>query len=364
MQAHVTELTSVLQAHLPWHKARLTFFARFVLALLQLGTVNLTKLALALNPRVRSASNYRRIQRFLSGFALEGDACARLLLSLVPSGGPFLVILDRTNWQFGTRDLNILLLAVAHRGIAFPILWTVLEKKGNSNTAERIALLRRFLRLVPPERIEALLADREFIGTRWFGFLLQERIPFYIRIKHNLQVSGKCRIVSAASLFASLPLTGERRLRGRREICGQRLHLVGMRYRGRTHKIEYLLLVASHRPEKALACYGRRWEVETLFGALKSRGFDLEATHVSHADRLEKLLALLAFAFAWAHHVGEWLHETVAPVKKKTHGRASRSLFRHGLDLLQSVLLNLEHRYEAFQICLYLLRNPMVLSCT
>ena len=37
-----------------------------------------------------------------------------------------------------------------------------------------------------------------------------------------------------------------------------------------------------------------RWEIETLFRALKSQGFDFEATHLTELDRIETLLALFS----------------------------------------------------------------------
>jgi transposase len=42
--------------------------------------------------------------------------------------------------------------------------------------------------------------------------------------------------------------------------------------------------------------YRERWSIETLFAALKSRGFDLEQTHLTAPDRIERLIALLALA--------------------------------------------------------------------
>lgn len=47
-------------------------------------TVNLTEVALALNPGAKAASNYRRIQRFLAGFTVDFEAVARLMLALAP----------------------------------------------------------------------------------------------------------------------------------------------------------------------------------------------------------------------------------------------------------------------------------------
>ena len=39
---------------------------------------------------------------------------------------------------------EILVLGIVHEGMAYPILWEMLEKKGNSNQTEHIDLLNRF----------------------------------------------------------------------------------------------------------------------------------------------------------------------------------------------------------------------------
>ena len=75
-------------------------------------------------------------------------------------------------------------------------------KAGNSNTEERIALTRRFLKLVDPGDIRALVADREFIGEEWLGYLKSENAPFFIRIRKDTNVSA----------FGRLPRRGERQL--------------------------------------------------------------------------------------------------------------------------------------------------------
>jgi hypothetical protein len=45
---YVTALTNVLSQSLGWHRARMTFMARFVLCSLQLTTTNLRRIAVAL----------------------------------------------------------------------------------------------------------------------------------------------------------------------------------------------------------------------------------------------------------------------------------------------------------------------------
>jgi hypothetical protein len=111
-------------------------------------------------------------------------------------------------------------------------------------------------------------------------------------------------------------------------------------------------------PTRGPALYRQRWEVETLFAALKSRGFDLEATHLTASDRIRRLIGLLAVAFAWSHLVGEKRAEIDGLPPRKAHGRRSRSLFRYGLDRHQGILATLERQREAFLRCIQALCTP------
>ena len=88
--------------------------------------------------------------------------------------------------------------------------------------------------------------------------------------------------------------------------------------------------------------YKKRWGIETLFGALKSRGFNLEDTHLKEPERISRLLALLALAFTWAFVVGQW-QAAVKELKLKKHGYPPKSIFRLGLNMLCRLVTNLEH---------------------
>ena len=59
--------------------------------------------------------------------------------------------------------INILLLAVVWHGVAIPVLWETLDKKGNSNTGERMVLLELFRETFPEVHIETLYAA----GVHW-----------------------------------------------------------------------------------------------------------------------------------------------------------------------------------------------------
>lgn len=80
---------------------------------------------------------------------------------------------------------GILVLAIVTRRFRVPLMWSLLDHGGNSPACERIALMRRYLRLFGAHTIKMLLADREFIGTEWIEFLIENNIPFALRLKEN-----------------------------------------------------------------------------------------------------------------------------------------------------------------------------------
>ncbi len=58
----------ILAQNLSWNRARIKFLARFLVALFQVQTVNLAKIAGVFAGRAKIASNYKKLQRFLRFF--------------------------------------------------------------------------------------------------------------------------------------------------------------------------------------------------------------------------------------------------------------------------------------------------------
>ena len=101
---------------------------------------------------------------------------------------------------------------------------------------------------------------------------------------------------------------------------------------------DYLILATNQPPENAIQIYAERWQIETLFGCLKSKGFNFEDTRIIKRERVKKLIAVLAIAYCWAHVTGEWSHRHVKVIKLKKHGRLAESYFRRGLDTIKECL--------------------------
>jgi hypothetical protein len=335
--ADLRSLERTLAETVAVNKARRNFLAKFMVALIQVKTVNLVEVSNSFAGRAKAESSYKRIQRFLRFFELPYAVTAAALVRLVGVPPPFVLTLDRTQWQLGEVWLNVMVIGVAYKGVAIPVLWTILEKKGCSSTAEKVALVQEFVRLFGAESILFLAADREFADQGLMGYLRRSSIDFRIRVKRNTKVSnGRGELVQAFRLFRSQRTGAALTIAPPRECWGMRLYFTGMRLESG----DYLIVAAPQSTPEALEDYGRRWEIETLFGCLKSRGFRLEQTHVRDPERLKKLLALLALTFCWAIVVGEWLvaHK---PLRVKKHGRKCKSLFRHGLDHLRRIVCNL-----------------------
>ena len=315
-----------LGEHLDWHGARLMFLAQFLLALFEVKTVNLAQVATALSGRAEIASNYKRLQRFFRHFTIDQASIARLVIHCLPVGERWYLSLDRTNWQFGKTEINILVLGVVYQGTAFPLFWHVLGKAGNSNAQERIALMNRYLDTFSSNSIQALLADREFIGKVWLSYLHQQSIPFRMRLKANLKITNHHGVqIPLRRLFPNGEINQFRCLEGQRFLGGVPVFISGCWL----DNDETLFIASNAEPETALDDYAKRWGIETLFGSLKTRGFGFEDTHLRDPDRISKLVALLTIAFAWAHRTGEWRNE-IKPIpikrfKKKLAGRSTRS---------------------------------------
>lgn len=343
----INEIRAQLRPHMGWHGARLSFVALFLVALFRAKTVNLAELATVWGGNADEASNYKRMQRFFKSFEVSMDTIAKMVMSIAGIPQPWVLSLDRTNWSFGKTEFNILMLCVVHEGIGYPLMWTMLEKKGNSNSTERMDLLERFEHLFPDTEIAYLTGDREFIGKSWLSYLMMDKpIPFRLRIRQSDKIStGPGQPTIAGShLFRSLAIGETRILSGKRWVWGRPVYVIGTRLepQQKSEKTDddFLIIITSHEPDTALIDYARRWGIETLFGALKTRGFCLESTHFNDNVRLSKLLALLAIAFVWAMKAGLWRH-IQKPIRIiSAHGRRARSLFRYGFDLLRRFFIS------------------------
>lgn len=279
-----TALIESLSAHLSLGKSRLETLSMLLIGLIHGRTVNLTHIASHCHGSARYASKYRRLQRFFQHVHLDQAVIAALVVRMLKLARPKCLALDRTQWTFGRRDINILMLAIVTRRFRVPLLWSVLGHRGNSNTEQRIALVQRYLALFEPSSIDLLLADREFIGADWMGFLIENRVPFAIRVKQDLVMA-----LSDGSLWSIETLLRTKRARHTIHTLDVFLPGSGLPVPLAAKRLksgEWLIVLSNgSEPRRALQTYRRRWGVECLFGDAKTRGLNLEDTHLTIRTR-------------------------------------------------------------------------------
>jgi len=294
--------------------------------MLQHRTVNLVILSTSDDGKdVANETRYRRLQDFFLNAKLCYKSIASFILSRIPKPSEgYTLAMDRTNWKFGRKHINFLVISVVTGTVSIPLVWKVLPqktKRGNSNTAQRQAIVNRLLKILPAKDIYVLTMDREFIGYKWFTWLEKKGIGYIARIKLNTSISDQHA--------GTLAKKSKYIINGKQMIYGLELFLACKHLEPTSRSEE--LLVASNRfqGKKALALYRKRWGIERLFGHLKQKGFDLEATHMTSAPKLDKLFAVLAIAFlvsfAWGCQMRNSQQKESAQSKRK-------SLFRIGLE--------------------------------
>ncbi len=333
-----TALMGTLSRQFSLGKSRLETLAVLVMGLAQSRTVNLTHLACHLPGRATHASGYRRLQRFFQHVRLGSDQMALLVVSMLNLSRKKCLVLDRTNWKIGSSDVNILMLAIVTRRFRVPLLWSMIDHQGNSDTDQRIALMRRYLALFPADSIELLLADREFIGARWMDFLNENNIPFAIRVKEDMTIGFANGATWSFRTLLRRKRVGkwEGRLNGTAGATSQPLRIAAKRLADKQ-----VLIVATNQPDAAQALnhYRRRWGIECLFGDAKTRGLNLEDTRIRNPDKLDCLLVVVTLAITWAYRCATRAMGMKA-IRRKTHGRRQKSWFRLGFDRLRQWIIN------------------------
>jgi hypothetical protein len=79
---------------------------------------------------------------------------------------------------------------------------------------------------------------------------------------------------------------------------------------------EYLAIVSYDKQQQAMLNYKQRGQIETMFKGFKTKGFNIEETHLSDLDRMDKLIAVVSIAFSGAYKAGIYVHQHIKPISQ------------------------------------------------
>ena len=309
------------------HKKRQEFTCDLIEGLIKSRSVIFSAIADEINSNAKTESIERRIQDFFQKVNFDYKQLGLFLLSFVHHS-KFLLSIDRTEWDFGQTQINILCIAVSIGKIAIPVYFEMLENKsGNSNSQDRIDLFKDIVEIIGKERIELLVMDREFIGNKWLAWLKSNKINFCVRVPKN----HKILFLDGCHVSAEELLEDRKSFHATNVVVDNVKVNLSLSY-GKDG--ELLFLIGTIPFKQIEEMYKRRWSIEVFFQALKTRGFNLEKSCLRCLEKYKKLFAIVSMAYTicWATGIQDGKSN---PVKTKKNGYPQYSVFRRGLNLMR-----------------------------
>jgi hypothetical protein len=210
--------------------------------------------------------------------------------------------------------------------------------KGHFPAATHVALVREVRALVPETATAVFRGDGEFDSPE-----LQAAVNGYgwdasrvCRTAKNIQISVGDEWLSLADLNVQ---RGQQEFRKRalftQAAYGPLLVIAwwGARYAEPIYLVSNLTSVAA-------ACdgYQKRLRLGTFFSDQKSRGFQLNQSHLSDPDRVSRLMLTACWAYLWLIYLGSVAQQDGWQPRIHRRHRCDLSLFQLGLRLLAHLL--------------------------
>ena len=237
------------------------------------------------------------------------------------------------------RGCCALMMHVIYKGRALPLTWRVRQcPKGHFPEDLHIALVDLVSTLIPEGTTVVFLGDGEFDGIKLQETMNELGWWYACRTSKGNTVTWKDETFSVEELGAcSKPgrLIELKEVHVTREAYGPVLLLCCW---AKGHAEPLYLVSNMSSAEEAIAYYTKRFRIETFFSDQKSRGFNIQKSHLTDPQRLSRLLIAACLAYIWIIYLGslcdkEGWREVIH--RKK---RCDVSLFQLGLRLLEYFL--------------------------
>jgi hypothetical protein len=256
------------------------------------------------------------------------------LLERLAAVRPLVLIMDGSQVARGCVTLMVSVI-YAHRAI--PIGWLVIEGvKGHFPTETHLALVREVKARVPPMATVIFLGDGEFDSPELLAEVAGYQWQYVCRTAKNILVEVDGDWLTLAELGVTR---------------GQHLYRKKVRFTSAAYgpvmvvawwdaRYPDPIYLVSNLTSGQCACdwYRKRMHIETFFSDQKSRGFQLDRSHLSDPQRVARLLIAASLAYIWVLGLGTVAHnDKWLPIIHRRH-RCDLSLFQLGLRLLDYLL--------------------------
>jgi hypothetical protein len=220
------------------------------------------------------------------------------------------------------RGCICLMISLIYKHRALPIAFTVFKgKKGHLPENEHIELVKKLQPLIPESTHQVVfLGDGEFDGTGLQETLSDFGWKYVCRTAFNITIYAGDEPFQIDTLAAMLPKGCYKRLRDCKITHKQYGPVTAVAWWGDDQKEPLFLVTNFSSGSKACDYYSKRFTIETFFSDQKSRGFNIDKSHLSCPVRLTRLmyascLAYLWIIFFWYLGIGDRFLQTDSPVR-------------------------------------------------
>jgi hypothetical protein len=182
---------------------------------------------------------------------------------------------------------------------AIPIGWCVIKTKGEIGFDIQKALLDK-VALMIPKGITVLLAADRFYGTSSLvNWCKAHNWQYRIRLKGNLIFHHEGGEITPNDTIKAKITALESATFNNTEVTTN----IGILHED-GHPEPWIIAMDCKPSEHKVLDYSMRWGIECMFSDFKSRGFCITKTQLNHADRIERMILILAIALYWAVSTG------------------------------------------------------------
>ena len=317
----------------------LTTLAAFISGIVGSKSSQLPSIATKLSDQAKAESRVKRLSRWLDNEQIKEEIYFLPYAEMLLSGlGLETLVLVMDGSGVG-RGCSALMLHVIYKGRALPLAWVVRQcPKGHCPEALHIELVELVIALIPEGTKVVFLGDGEFDGTAlqqtmnesgWFYACrtAKSTVATWEGLKFNLDILG-------SSIKRGM-LIELKEVQFTRDAYGPVMVLCCWA----KGEAEPLYLVSNMSvAEEAIWYYQKRFRIETFFSDQKSRGFNIQKSHLEDPQRLSRLLIATCLAYIWIVYLGSLCKSDGWQAMIHRRDRCDLSLFRLGLQLLDHFL--------------------------
>jgi hypothetical protein len=269
-------------------------------ALIEAQSCNLMDLAALLPLETeRAGSRYAWIERFLSADTVDErgvqKALTRQLLHHLHGRGETIVLcVDQTSLG-NVHGIAMVSVRVGGRGL--PLFWTTQRTAGNIATRDYLELLDAVAPCMPDGADVLVMADRFFDAAQIIERCKTHGWGWRLRLRHNRILTQDGGEITASELARLHPL------------CPYPVHIGDQQsfigsVHDRGHEEPWIIAMDAPPTRARVLDYGLRWSIEAMFSDSKTRGFNLQKSHILRSDRLSKLILVVSVAMHWCVFTG------------------------------------------------------------